>query len=113
MSRARRWTLFGVLAALHAASTYVLVLLVMGWSMVILDGGGREAPLGLQIASVGAFVLSLPLLLPLAYAALALGFADPVNDPIYFPLPLLNSIAVAAFGVFGVPRLVRRWRKGR
>jgi hypothetical protein len=45
-----------------------------------------------------------------------MGFADPVNDVIYFPLPFLNSVAVASIAVFAVPRALKKiaeWRRPR
>jgi hypothetical protein len=67
----------------------------MAWQMVLLDTGGTVAPLGLRIVNAIDLLLGLPVLLPLARLALYLGFADPVNDPIYWPLPVVNSLLVA------------------
>ena len=67
----------------------------MGWQMAVLDTGGTVAPLGLKIVSIIDLLLALPVLLPLARLALHLGFPDPVNDPIYWPLPIINSLLVA------------------
>lgn len=67
----------------------------MGWAMAVLDAGGKVAPLGLKIVSIIDLLLALPVLLPLARLALHLGFADPINDPIYWPLPIINSLLVA------------------
>jgi hypothetical protein len=50
---------------------------------------------GLKIVSTIDLLLALPVLLPLARLALYLGFPDPVNDPIYWPLPIINSLLVA------------------
>jgi len=49
----------------------------------------------LKIVSTIDLLLALPVLLPLARLALHLGFPDPVNDPIYWPLPIINSLLVA------------------
>jgi hypothetical protein len=67
----------------------------MGWQMVLMDTGGTVAPAGLKIVSTIGLLLALPVLLPLARLALYLGFPDPVNDPIYWPLPIINSLLVA------------------
>jgi len=67
----------------------------MGWQMYLLDSGVRVVPVGLKIVSLIDLLLSLPVLLPLARVVLVLGFADPVNDPIYWPLPVINSLLVA------------------
>jgi hypothetical protein len=67
----------------------------MGWSMALLDTGGTVAPAGLKIVSTIDLLLALPVLLPLARLALYLGFPDPVNDPIYWPLPIINSLLAA------------------
>jgi hypothetical protein len=87
---------FLLIAAVHASLTYMSVVLEIGWTMAVLDSGGHAAPFGLQIVHVIAGCLSLPLLWPMARGALAMGFADPVSDAIYFPLPLLNSLFVSA-----------------
>jgi hypothetical protein len=50
---------------------------------------------GLKIVSTIDLLLALPVLLPLGRLALYLGFSDPVNDPIYWPLPVINSLLVA------------------
>jgi hypothetical protein len=42
-------------------------------------------------------------------AGIALGFGDPLNNAIYFPLPIINSIAVAALVVFAVPKMRAKW----
>jgi hypothetical protein len=67
----------------------------MGWQMILLDSGVRVVPVGLKIVSTTDLFLSLPVLLPLARLALYLGFPDPANDPIYWPLPIVNSVLVA------------------
>ena len=67
----------------------------MAWSVARLDSGGSVAPLGLKIVGTIGLLLSLPVLLPLASLALHLGFPNPVNDPIYWPLPMANSVLVA------------------
>lgn len=76
--------------------------------MTLLDSGGTVAPLGLKIVSTIDLLLSLPVLLPLARLALRLGFPDPVNDPIYWVLPILNSVLVA----YAVTATMR-WYTGR
>jgi hypothetical protein len=63
--------------------------------MTVLDSGGTLAPIGLKIVSTIDLLLALPALLPLVRLALHLGFPDPVNDPIYWPLPVINSLLVA------------------
>jgi len=91
----RYWVAFSLVALIHCAFTFVFTLWSMGWQMAVLDNGGRVAPLGLKVVSTIDLLLVLPVLLPLARLALHLGFADPVNDPIYWPLPIINSLLVA------------------
>lgn len=86
---------FSLIAVIHCVLTFVFTLWSMGWQMAVLDTGGRVAPLGLKIVSIIDLLLALPVLLPLARLALYLGFPDPVNDPIYWPLPIINSLLVA------------------
>jgi small-conductance mechanosensitive channel len=89
------WLAFSLVAAVHCVLTFVFTLWSLGWQMLVLDTGGTTAPAGLKIVSAIDLLLALPVLLPLARLALYLGFADPVNDPIYWPLPILNSLLVA------------------
>jgi hypothetical protein len=63
--------------------------------MVVLDTGGTVAPAGLKIVGTIDLLLALPVLLPLSRLAVHLGFSDPVNEPIYWPLPIINSLFVA------------------
>jgi len=91
----RRWIGFSLVAVIHCVLTFVFTLWSMGWQMAVLDTGGTVAPAGLKIVSTIDLLLSLPVLLPLARLALYLGFPDPVNDPIYWPLPIINSLLVA------------------
>jgi hypothetical protein len=86
---------FSLIAVIHCVLTFVFTLWSMGWQMTVLDTGGTVAPLGLKIVSTIELLLALPVLLPLASLALHLGFPDPVNDPIYWPLPIINSLLVA------------------
>jgi hypothetical protein len=114
MTRRRLW--FIGFVVIHAALTYTLVTLVMGWSMVILDTGGRTAPLTLQVASYAVIGLSLPLLLPLSQLAFVAGFSDPIHDLIFYPMPLLNSIVVAWLALVVWPKARARleaWRRRR
>jgi hypothetical protein len=88
---------FSLVAVIHCILTFGFTLWSMGWSMLLLDSGGRVAPIGLKIVSNIDLLLALPVLLPLARLALHLGFSDPINDPIYWPLPIINSLLVAYF----------------
>ena len=74
----------------------------------MLDAGGSVAPLGLLIVTTIGLLLSLPVLLPLALLAGHLGFRDPINDPIYWPLPVVNSVLVA----YAITAMMR-WRAVR
>ena len=78
--------------------------------MLLLDTVGSSAviPWGLYVVAGVEFVLSLPLLLPLSQLALHFGFIDPINDMVYWVMPLINSAAVAL--LFGV---ALRWWRGR
>ena len=89
------WLAFGVVALLHCVLTFVFTLWSIAWQMTLLDSGATQVPLGLKIVETIDLLLSLPALLPLARLALHLGFPDPVNDPIYWPLPIFNSLIVA------------------
>ena len=91
----RHWIAFSLVAAFHCVLTFVFTLWSMGWQMVLLDTGRTVAPAGLRIVSTIDLLLALPALLPLARLALYLGFPDPVNDPVYWPLPIINSLLVA------------------
>jgi len=91
----RNWITFSLVAGIHCVLTFVFTLWSMGWQMAVLDTGGTVAPLGLKIVSTIDLLLALPILLPLSRLALHFGFADPVNDPIYWPLPVVNSVLVA------------------
>jgi hypothetical protein len=97
-STRRYWVALSLVALIHCAFTFVFTLWSMGWQMAVLDTGGTVAPLGLKIVSAIDLLLALPVLLPLARLALYFGFADPVNDPIYWPLPIINSL-LAAYSV--------------
>jgi hypothetical protein len=94
-STRRYWVAFSLVALIHCGLTFIFTLWSMAWQMVVLDTGGTLAPLGLKIVSTIDLLLALPVLLPLARLALHLGFADPVHDPIYWPLPVINSLLVA------------------
>jgi hypothetical protein len=89
------WIVFTLVAVIHCVLTFVFTLWSIGWQMTLLDSGGTVAPLGLKIVSAVDLLLALPVLLPLARLALHLGFPDPVNEPIYWPLPVVNSLIVA------------------
>jgi hypothetical protein len=91
----RHWIVFSLVAVIHCVLTFVFTLWSMGWQMILLDSGGRVAPAGLKIVSTIDLLLSLPVLFPLARLALYLGFPDRANDPIYWPLPIVNSLLVA------------------
>ena len=95
MTRHTHWLAFSIVAVIHCVLTFVFTLWSMGWSMALLDSGGTMSPLGLKIVSTIDLLLALPVLLPLARLVLHLGFPDPVNDPIYWPLPIINSMLVA------------------
>jgi hypothetical protein len=88
--------LFVLVAAAHVVLTYLLTLWDIGWSMAALDSDRFEAPVGLQIVHLVTLCFSLPALWPMARGALFLGFADPINDVIYWPLPIVNSMLVSA-----------------
>jgi len=91
----KHWIVFSLVAVIHCVLTFVFTLWSMGWQMILLDSGVRVVPVGLKIVSTTDLFLSLPVLLPLARLALYLGFPDPANDPIYWPLPIVNSVLVA------------------
>jgi len=91
----KRWIVFSLVAVIHCVLTFVFTLWSMGWQMVLLDTGGSAAPTGLKIIGTIDLLLTLPVLLPLARLAVYLGFPDPVNDPIYWPVPIINSLLVA------------------
>jgi hypothetical protein len=93
-STRRYWVTFSLVALSHCAFTFVFTLWSMGWQMTLLDNGGTVAPIGLKIVNYIDLFLALPVLLPLARLVLHLGFADPVNDPIYWLLPIINSLLV-------------------
>ena len=107
LSRSYR-IVFSLIAVIHCVLTFFFTLWSMGWQMAVLDTGGKVAPLGLKIVSIIDLLLALPVLLPLARLALHLGFADPVNDPIYWPLPIINSLLVAY-----VAAATMRWYSAR
>ena len=75
----------------------------MRWQMILLDTGGRIAPLGLRIVSAIDLFLALPVFLPLARLAQYVGYTDPFNDPVYWPLPIINSLLLA----YGVTATIR------
>lgn len=81
----------------------------MGWQMVVLDTGGTVAPAGLRVVSTIDLLLALPVLLPLARLAHYLGFPDPANNPIYWPLPIINSLLVA----YAITATMRRYAARR
>ena len=90
-----RWLAFSLVAVIHCVLTFVFTVWSMGWQMLVLDTGRTVVPAGLKIVSAIDLLLALPVLLPLARLALYLGFPDPANDPIYWPLPAINSLLVA------------------
>ncbi len=93
-SKSKYRVVFGLVAVIHCVLTFVFTAWSIGWSMILLDTGYKVVPIGLEIVSAIDLLLSLPALLPLAKLALYLGFPDPVS-PIYFPLPVINSLLVA------------------
>lgn len=91
------WIVFSIVAVIHCALTFVFTLWSIRWQMTLLDSGATVAPLGLKLVSTIDLLLALPVLLPLARLVQHLGFPDPVNNPIYWPLPVINSLLVAYF----------------
>ena len=104
------WTAFSIVAFIHCVLTFVFTLWSIGWQMTLLDSGGTVVPLGLKIVSTIDVLLSLPVLLPLARLVLHVGFPDPVNNPIYWPLPVINSLLVAYFVAATMRRYAARRR---
>jgi len=96
---------FWVISVLHCAATIIVVLMVMGWTMVLLDTGHRQAPTSLQALSVVQLLLVWPILYPLARLGLSLGYSDPLS-PVYWLMPAMNSGAVGLLAA-GVHRWFR------
>ncbi len=63
--------------------------------MALPDTCGTVAPTGLKIVGTIELLLALPWLMPLARLAIYLGFPNRVNHPIYWLLPIINSLFVA------------------
>jgi hypothetical protein len=97
--------MFWVTALLHCAATIIVVLMVMGWTIVLLDTGHRQAPTSLQALSVVELLLVGPILYPLARLALSLGYSDPLS-PVYWLMPAMNSGVVGLLAA-GVHRWLR------
>jgi hypothetical protein len=75
--------------------------------MLLLDSGIDEAPRALVVLDRLRWALMLPIGHPLEQVALTLGSANPLSNPIYWLMVMVNSMVVSAGMVALYARAVR------